>query len=62
MKHLADHISTTDSTGARLVHFLRLARDRSETVWAQARQKPRLHDEASRRVAEYLWIARGREV
>ncbi len=60
MKHLADHPSTR--TGARLVHFLRLARDRSASAWAKALQNPRHHSSPSRRVAEYLRIARGREV
>jgi hypothetical protein len=60
MKHLADHRSS--STGARLSHFLRLARNRSETTWARVWQKPRHLDAGGRRVVEYLRIERGREV
>lgn len=30
-KHLADH--RTASEGGRMKHFLRIARDRSETLW-----------------------------
>jgi hypothetical protein len=60
MKHLADHRNS--STGARAAHFLRLARDRSDTLWARVWQKPVHRSKTDRRVAEYVRIARGREV
>ena len=59
-KHLADHQRASD--GGRLQHFLRIARDRTEVVWAKARQRPALRDDENRRVVEYVRIARGRDV
>lgn len=59
MKHLSDH--RTSDSGARLAHFLRLARDRSESAWSRVWQKPRRPTGSGRRLVEYLRIARGRE-
>lgn len=58
MKHLADHRSAT--TGARLRHYLRLARDKSESAWEQVWQKAPLRGPGNRRVVEYVRIERGR--
>ena len=60
MKHLADHRSLT--TGARLQHFLRLARNRGEAAWEQVRQRGLTRAEGNRRVLEYVRIDRGRRV
>lgn len=59
MKHLSDHHASTSA--ARLAHFLRLARDRSESAWTRVWQKPRRPAGSGRRLVEYLRIARGRE-
>lgn len=53
-RHLADHRSQT--TGARLKHFLRLARKPRET-WARPRGKA-----GSSRLIQFLRIERGRTV
>lgn len=60
MKQITDHRES--SKGARLVHFLRLARDRSESAWTRVWKHPRGPAPSDRRVAEYLRIERGREV
>lgn len=61
MKRLIDHRSAT--TGARLRNFMRLAARSSEAVtWPQARQRDRLPDTGSRRLAQYLRIDRDRQV
>lgn len=57
-KHLADHREA--STGGRVKHFLRLARDRSEAAWDQVRQRPLDRAEENRRLVEYVRIERGR--
>ncbi|MBI1171182.1 hypothetical protein GC209_07250 [bacterium] len=59
-KHLADH--RTPSTGGRLKHFLRIARDRSEVAWHAVWQRPRDLRNESRRVVEYVRIERGEKV
>lgn len=51
-RHLADHRART--TGARLKHFLRLARHPRET-WQRPRGKA-----GSTRLIQFLRIARGR--
>ena len=51
-RHLADHRART--TGARLKHFLRLARSPRET-WQRPRGKA-----GSARLVQFLRIARGR--
>ncbi|MFN3824990.1 MAG: hypothetical protein ACK4RN_13500 [Pseudorhodobacter sp.] len=62
-RHLADRQRSGD--GGRVKHFLRLSRDGSESLWAEAYRKPK-NDAASdgeqkdRRVAEFLRIDRGR--
>lgn len=58
MKHLADHRNT--SSGARLREFLRLARDRSESAWTKAWQRPAARL-SNRRVVEFARIERGRD-
>jgi len=58
MKHLADHRNT--SSGARLREFLRLARDRSESAWAKAWQRP-MARLSNRRLVEFARIERGRD-
>lgn len=60
MKHLADHRRT--STGARMTHFLRLARMNTAHVWARVWQKPVAQPKANRRAVEFARIERGREV
>lgn len=60
MKHLADHRSS--STGGRLTHFLRLARNRKDAVWSRVWKKPADPATGNRRVVEYIRIERGREV
>lgn len=59
MKHLADHRS--NSTGGRLTHFLRLARDRSEAAWVRVWQRPATRSQSNRRLVEFVRIERGRE-
>ena len=59
-KHLADHQRT--SNGSRVQHFLRIARDRTETAWSKAWQRPMTGADDNRRVVEYVRIARGRQV
>lgn len=58
-KHLADHREA--SNGGRVKHFLRLARDRSETVWRGLWQRPADRAEENRRLVEYVRIERGHE-
>jgi hypothetical protein len=55
-RHLADHRSPSD--GGRVRHFLRLARE-GGGIWKRLARAPRRHD-GSRRVLEFLRIARGR--
>lgn len=59
-KHLADH--PREQNGGRMLHFLRIARDRNEAAWRIARQRPVSPDNDNRRVLEYVRIARGRQV
>ncbi len=60
MKHLADHRST--STGGRLAHFLRLARNQGDAVWARVWKRPASPAAGNRRVVEFVRIERGREI
>ncbi len=60
MKHLADHRSS--STGARLSHFLRLARNRSEAAWERVWQKPAARSQGNRRLVEFIRIERGHDI
>ena len=60
MKHPTDHRSS--STGAKLKHFLRLARNRGEAAWEQVRQRGFTRVEGNRRVLEYIRIERGKRV
>lgn len=53
-KHLAD--KRKPSTGGRVKHFMRLAREARET-WHRSEAKT-----GSSRLAQFLRIARGREV
>lgn len=59
MKHLADHRES--SKGARLVQFLRIARDRSEAVWSMARQRPFARGENNARVVQFVRIEKGHQ-
>jgi hypothetical protein len=58
-RHLADH--RTASEGGRLKHFLRIARDRSETTWRAVFQRNLSRDGDNRRVLEYIRIERQRQ-
>jgi hypothetical protein len=60
MKHLADH--DHDASAARTQNFLRIARDRSESLWRGLWQRPFARSEGNRRMVEYLRIEKGREV
>lgn len=55
-KHLADH--RTASEGGRMKHFLRIARDRSETLWRGVFRRTTLSGTDGRRVLEYVRIER----
>jgi hypothetical protein len=55
-KHLADH--REPSPGGRLQHFLRIARDRSETAWHQVWKRPQSRDNNGQRVLAYVRIDR----
>ncbi len=58
-RHLADHRETT--TGGRVKHFLRIARQKGETMWDMVRRQPS-GPHTNRRVLEYVRIERGRRV
>lgn len=58
-KHLADH--RTASTGGRLKHFLRIARDRTENAWCTVWRQPRPMVNEARRVVEYARIERNQK-
>ena len=60
MKHLADHPHKRSE--ARAQNFLRIARDRSESLWRGLWQRPATRSDTNRRVVEFVRIARGREV
>ena len=55
-KHLADH--RTPAQGARVQHFLRIARDRSETIWRAVFRRAVPDNGSGRRVIEYARIER----
>lgn len=55
-KHLADH--RTPSQGARVQHFLRIARDRSESIWRDVFRRSVPVSGNGRRVVEYARIER----
>ena len=57
-KHLADHRSA--STGARLAHFLRIARQEGEAIWHGLRQRPFARGTSNRRAVEYVRIEKNR--
>ncbi|MDB5663593.1 hypothetical protein [Cypionkella sp.] len=58
-KHIADR--REPSNGARLQHFLRLAREASPAAPRQLHQRPQTRSEDNRRMQEYLRIERGIE-
>ena len=58
-KHLADHRSTP-STG-RVQAFVKLARDRSETVWHRLWQRSFVKADDNQRLVQYVRIEKGRE-
>lgn len=58
-KHLADH--RTASTGGRLKHFLRIARDRTEVAWHSVWRQPRTNANEARRLVEYARIERDQQ-
>ncbi len=58
-KHLADHRAT--SQGGRLRNFLRIAHDRSETMWQGLFRRDVARPAANRRVVEYVRIERIRQ-
>ena len=55
-KHIADHRSASD--GGRLKQFLRISRDKSDTVWRATWSRPSTTPTGNRRVVEYIRIAR----
>lgn len=55
-KHIADHRSA--STGGRIQHFLRIARDKSEAVWRATWSKPVPRAKGNRPLVEYIRIER----
>ena len=55
-KHIADHRSASD--GGRLKQFLRISRDKSDTVWRATWSRPSTAPTGNRRVVEYIRIAR----
>ena len=57
-KHLADH--RTASTGSRLRHFLRIARENGETMWHGLWQRPFTRGISNRRAVEYVRIEKKR--
>ena len=59
-KHLADHHTPTNTD--RLKHFLRIARDRSETAWHLVWQRQQPIEQPGRLIVEYARIERGRRV
>ena len=58
-KHLADHARPTN--GGRVKHFLRIARQGSESAWKGLWQHRTAPDDSNRRVVEYVRIERGRQ-
>ena len=58
-KHMADH--RTAPTGGRLKAFLRIAHDRSETVWRGLWQRPLDRATDNQRLVQYVRIEKGRE-
>ena len=58
-KHLADHRAA--STGGRLKHFLRIARDRTEAIWQPVWRQPHSVSNDARRVVEYTRIERSQK-
>lgn len=60
MKHLADHDHRPSALRAQ--KFLRIARDRSESLWRGLWQRPVAQGTGNRRVLEFVRIAKGREV
>lgn len=59
-KHLADH--QTPANAQRMKHFLRIARDRSETAWHAVWQRQSSAEQPGRLLVEYARIERGRRV
>ena len=59
-KHLADH--QTPGGANRLKHFLRIARDRSESAWHSVWQRQLPVANEGRLVVEYARIERGKRV
>lgn len=59
-RHVADKRAA--STGGRMTHFLRISRDRSESLWRSLWKMPRVKPAEGRRVVEFARIDRGREV
>ncbi len=59
-KHLTDHQISTNAQ--RFQHFLRIARDRSETAWHAVWQRQQPMEQPGRLLVEYARIERGRRV
>ena len=59
-KHLADH--RTASTGSRLRHFRRIARENGESMWHGLWQRPFSRSQQNRRAVEYVRIAKERKL
>ncbi len=56
-KHLADH--RTSSQGGRSKHFLSIEKSAAKSPWEVLRQQPRLREEQTPRLKEFLRIERG---
>ncbi len=59
-RHLAD--KRKPSNGGRVKQFLRIGHESSSRIWDMLRQRPAGAPAANRRAAEFLRIARGRQV
>lgn len=59
-KHLADHRSP--SQGERSVQFLAIEKANHDKHWQALHQQPRLREETSPRLREFLRIERGERV
>lgn len=59
-RHLAD--KRQPSNGGRVKQFLRIGHEGHSRVWDVLRQRPAAAPAANRRTAEFLRIARGRQV
>lgn len=59
MKHIADH--DHGKSGARVQNFIKIARDRSDSIWRVLWQRPSALGAGNRRVLEFVRIGKGRQ-